>query len=374
MAMTVICCLFTSGLIIALFYVLFRKEKGVQKIIREELTISENNRKELEEMILQQSTIQTITEKELEEKRAFEEENMKLLSEKEKLEVEKQKVDDKIKKLWNQSTAIHKEKERINEIKIEVERKHKEVLDSINYAKGIQVAMLKSDAQDAPHLPKHFVLFKPRDVVSGDFYWSYEIENYWYVASVDCTGHGVPGAFLTMLGCAFLNEICSRSILTPAQILDQLRDKIIKELSGNGSVKDGMDISLCRININNSKNNVEVQWAGANNPLWYIQKDEVIEIKADKQPIGYYEIIKPFTNHTIKLNEGDYLYLFTDGYADQFGGPMDKKFKYKPLIELIKNTASANMNEQKLKLKEAFENWKGKQEQTDDVCIVGIRI
>jgi serine phosphatase RsbU (regulator of sigma subunit) len=374
MTITVICCLFTSGLIIALFSILLKKEKGIQKIIREELTLSENKRKELEERILEQSTIQTISEKELEEKRAFEEENMKLLSEKEKLEVEKQKVDEKIKKLWNQSTAIHKEKERINEIKIEVERKHKEVLDSINYAKGIQVAMLKSDAQDSKHLPKHFVLFKPRDVVSGDFYWSYEAENYWYVASVDCTGHGVPGAFLTMLGCAFLNEICSRSTLTPAQILDQLRDKIIKELSGNGSVKDGMDISLCRININNSKNNVEVQWAGANNPLWYIQKGQVIEIKGDKQPIGYYEIIKPFTNYTIKLDEGDYLYLFTDGFADQFGGPMDKKFKYKPMIELIKKTASVNMSEQKLKLNEAFEDWKGKHEQTDDVCIVGIRI
>jgi serine phosphatase RsbU (regulator of sigma subunit) len=162
--------------------------------------------------------------------------------------------------------------------------------------------------------------------------------------------------------------------LTPAQILDQLRDKIIKELSGNGSVKDGMDISLCRININNSKNNVEVQWAGANNPLWYIQKGQVIEIKGDKQPIGYYEIIKPFTNYTIKLDEGDYLYLFTDGFADQFGGPMDKKFKYKPMIELIKKTASVNMSEQKLKLNEAFEDWKGKHEQTDDVCIVGIRI
>jgi serine phosphatase RsbU (regulator of sigma subunit) len=374
MAITVICFLFTLGLSIALSFVLLKKEKGIQKIIREELTVSENKRKELEEKILEQSTIQTSTERELEEKRNFEEENLKSLSEKEKLEVEKQKVDEKIKKLWNQSIAIHKEKERINELKIEVERKHKEVLDSINYAKGIQVAMLKSDAQDSQHLPKHFVLFKPRDVVSGDFYWSYEVENYWYVASVDCTGHGVPGAFLTMLGCAFLNEICSRSTLTPAQILDQLRDKIIKELSGNGSVKDGMDISICRININGSKNNVEVQWAGANNPLWYIQKDQMKEIKGDKQPIGYYEIIKPFTNHTMRLDEGDYLYLFTDGYADQFGGPMDKKFKYKPLIELVKNTVSVNMNEQKLKLNEAFENWKGEHEQTDDVCIVGIRI
>lgn len=305
------------------------------------------------------------------EKGRVDEENRKLLAEKQKLEAEKKKVDEKVKKLWSQSTAIHKEKERINEIKIEIERKHKEITDSINYAKRIQVAILKDTDYVSPHLPEHFVLFKPRDVVSGDFYWTHEKENDWYVAAIDCTGHGVPGAFLTMLGSAFLNEICSvADLLTPAEVLNRLRDKIIKELSGQGEIKDGMDLSLCKINLKTK----EMQWAGANNPLWYIQNGEMKDITADKQPIGIYEIMKPFTNHTIQLAKGDSVYLFTDGYADQFGGPKEKKFKYKPLQESLKEMSPLSMAEQKEKLNETFENWKGKLEQTDDVCVVGIRV
>ncbi len=304
-------------------------------------------------------------------KKKVDEENQKLLLEKEKLEADKKKVDEKVKKLWSQSTAIHKEKERINEIKIEIERKHKEVTDSINYAKRIQVAILKGEEHVSKHLPEHFVLFKPRDVVSGDFYWAYEKENEWYIAAIDCTGHGVPGAFLTMLGSAFLNEICSvPDILSPGEVLNRLRDKIIKELSSQGEVKDGMDLSFCKINLATK----EMQWAGANNPLWYFQNGEMKSITADKQPIGIYDLMKPFSTHTIQLAIGDTIYLFTDGYADQFGGPKEKKFKYKPLQEALINMTALSMEEQKQKLNDIFEEWKGPFEQTDDVCIIGIRL
>lgn len=333
---------------------------GNEQFVAEKQKLEEKNRKLFQ-----------MSEAVYKEKNRVDEENQKLVTEKEKLETEKKKVEERVKKLWSQSTAIHKEKERINEIKLEVERKHKEVTDSINYAKRIQFAILKEDAHVSPHLPEHFVLFKPRDVVSGDFYWGYEKENNWYVAAVDCTGHGVPGAFLTMLGSAFLNEICSvDDMLSPAEVLNRLRDKIIKEVSGQGEIKDGMDLSLCRINLAT----LEMQWAGANNTLWYIQNEQMKEIIADKQPIGIYEIMKPFSNHTIHLRKGDSVYLYTDGYADQFGGPKEKKFKYKALQELLKSNATLGMEDQKKKLNEVFENWKGNLEQTDDVCIIGIRL
>jgi len=233
-----------------------------------------------------------------------------------------------------------------------VEEKNKEIIDSINYAKRIQNALLKSEQQESPHLPKHFVLFNPKDIVSGDFYWAIEKQNYFYLAVGDCTGHGVPGAFLTMLGISFLNEITAKiENLLPSVILDKLRDKIITELNQSGNEnenKDGMDISLIRLNLKTN----ELDWAGANNPLWLIKNKEtnsipslqiytssgeinLYEIKADKQPISYYPNQKPFTNHHTKLYKDDCIYLFTDGFADQFGGIKGKKFKYKPFKELL---------------------------------------
>ena len=246
---------------------------------------------------------------------------------------------------------------------------------------------------------------KPKDIVSGDFYWSIEKNGYWYIAAADCTGHGVPGAFMSMLGIAFLNEITAgEKLLSPAEILDRLRAKIVKELhqtGASGESKDGMDISLACLNLTTR----ELQWAGANNSV-YIVNDSAStngatfttgatftnggaairekgnslpavtlkEIKGDKQPIGYHHQFKEFTNHTIELVSGNVLYLFTDGYADQFGGPAGKKFMYQRFENLLISIAHLNVHEQKHMLATTFEDWKKDLEQLDDVCVIGIRI
>lgn len=258
-----------------------------------------------------------------------------------------------------------------------VEEKQKEILDSIRYAKRIQNAVLKEQEHVSGHLPEHFVLFQPKDIVSGDFYWSLEKDAYWYLAAADCTGHGVPGAFLTILGTSFLNELnATDTILTPAEILDKLRGRMIKELSvtGNGvnDTKDGMDISLARLNLKTN----ELMWAGANNPLWiYVnEKASFTEVGSHKQPIGFYPTLTPYPNHTIQLKKGDVYYLFTDGYADQFGGPRGKKFKYKKLQELLLSVKDDSLDKQKKVLLDSFFQWKGDYEQTDDVCIVAVRV
>ena len=258
-----------------------------------------------------------------------------------------------------------------------VEEKQKEILDSIRYAKRIQDAVLKEQEHISTHLPSHFVLFQPKDIVSGDFYWSIEKDTYWYVAAADCTGHGVPGAFLTILGTSFLNELnATETILTPAEILDKLRYRIIAELSitnkETNETRDGMDISLARLNLKTN----ELMWAGANNPLWILNKDknELREISSHKQPIGFYPTLTPYPNHIFQLNKGDTFYLFTDGYADQFGGDKGKKFKYKRLQDLLLNIKEEVLEKQKEILFKTFIDWKGFFEQTDDICIIGIKV
>ena len=294
-----------------------------------------------------------------------------------------------------------KEKNDLIELqKKHVEEKNKDITDSINYAKRIQLALLKEQKHVSAHLPEHFIFFMPKDIVAGDFYWAAEKQGHLYLTAADCTGHGVPGAFLTMLGVAFLNEINSTNeILTPAQILDKLRVRFITELSQTGKEgenKDGMDISLMRLNLKT----YELQWAGANNPLWVMKSKsvssfepnnlpcrpagklqttngfipELIETKADKQPIGFTLNPKPFTNHVFQLQKGDSFYLFTDGFADQFGGPSGKKFKYSQLKEKFAEINNLALEKQKELLGIEFETWKGEYEQLDDVCVIGVRV
>lgn len=255
-----------------------------------------------------------------------------------------------------------------------IESKNKDIIDSINYAKRIQDALLKSEEHRQNNLPEYFTLYKPKDIVSGDFYWSIEKQDYWYLAVADCTGHGVPGAFMSMLGVAFLNEITADShLFTPAEILEQLRSKIVKELGQGGQeneTKDGMDISLIRLDLKTK----ELQWAGANTPLYFIQQERINVIKADKQPIGYHLSMKPFTNHILKPETTSTFYLFTDGYADQFGGSKAKKFMNKNLKDLMLSIHSKPMQEQKQLFASNFDSWKGNLEQVDDVCIIGVRI
>lgn len=192
-------------------------------------------------------------------------------------------------------------------------------------------------------------------------------------AAVDCTGHGVPGAFMSMIGNTMLNEIVNgKGVVSPGEILKQLREGIIKSLKQTGSTgenQDGMDIALCSLDGN------ILEFAGANNPLWIISNGEFREIKADKQPIGiYYGETKPYTNHTVELRKGDCVYIFTDGYADQVGGSAEKKFKYKQLQELIVANHKLAMEQQKALYFDAIDKWKGNLEQVDDILLIGVRL
>ncbi|HXC05225.1 MAG TPA: tetratricopeptide repeat protein [Bacteroidia bacterium] len=269
---------------------------------------------------------------------------------------------------------ISLQKEEVVKQKHMVEEKNREMLDSINYARRIQDALLKEEEHVTAHLPAHFILYKAKDIVSGDFYWGAEKKGHWFLAVADCTGHGVPGAFMSMLGIAYLNEINSGDVLlTPAGILNKLREKIVKELKQTGHAgesKDGMDISILRLNLATN----EVQWAGANNPLYWIHQGVLSEYKGDKQPIGFSYNPTPFTNHSIRPADGDQLYLFSDGFADQFGGPKGKKFKYKQLQHTLLDINTLSLSSQKEYLGKCLDSWKGNLEQVDDITLIGIRI
>lgn len=273
--------------------------------------------------------------------------------------------------MFNRFKISQKQKKLIENQKALVEEKQKEVLDSITYAKKIQQAVLKEEEHISKHLPAHFIFFKPKDIVSGDFYWALEKRKHLYMAAADCTGHGVPGAFLTMLGVSFLNEInAEEHILRPDEVLNELRSKLVAELGQSGQTKDGMDISFFRLNLEN----YELMWAGAYNPLWYVRDKKLVEVKGDKQPIGYSDGKKPFTNHVLKLHKGDVIYIFTDGYADQFGGARGKKFKYNQLEKMVVDIHLLPMDKQKEIVTRTFEQWKGDHAQVDDVCFIGMTV
>ncbi|MBL7937346.1 MAG: SpoIIE family protein phosphatase [Bacteroidia bacterium] len=284
----------------------------------------------------------------------------------------------------NQKMEVELKNEEITHQKELVDEKQKEIIDSINYAKRIQQAVLTGEDVWNKVSKEHFILFKPKDIVSGDFYWAYNTPNNRSVfALADCTGHGVPGGFMSMLGNSFLNEIVVENKLFKAnEILNKLRSKIISALEQKGGTqqKDGMDISLC---VWNKLDNT-LEFAGANNPLWLlrtvvsssgVENKQLIEYKADKMPIGtYLETVIPFSSVTIQLQPGDIIYLCTDGYADQFGGPKGKKYKYKPLIDSLIKNAPLSMAEQKKILEKAFHDWKLNYEQVDDVSVIGVKV
>ncbi len=263
----------------------------------------------------------------------------------------------------------------ITEQKHLVEEKNKDITDSINYAKRIQEALLPAKEVKYEIFPNAFVFFKPRDIVSGDFYWFTKKNGKRIITAVDCTGHGVPGALMSMIGNTFLNEIIEgKNITQPSLILSELRHMVIKSLKQTHEMtesKDGMDMSLLTFDDENNT----VEYAGANNPMWLIRKGECIEYKPDKRPIGYYRGEGlPFTNHKIELQKGDTIYIFTDGYADQFGGENGKKLKYKPFREALLSIQHEPMLKQEEILIKKFDEWKGPLSQIDDVLIIGIRI
>lgn len=255
----------------------------------------------------------------------------------------------------------------------ELEEKNKEILDSITYAQRIQRALLASDSILKKHLPEHFVLFQPKDIVSGDFYWACEAHGKFYFVIADSTGHGVPGAFMSLLNISFLNEaINEKGIQKPNEVLAHVRSRLITSLAIEGSNEggnDGMDCILMCFD----KNKLELSCA--HNPLVMIVNGEVKEIAADKIPVG--KSIKnetPFTLHTLDLKKGDILYAFTDGFADQFGGPNGKKLKYKQLCQNLLMNKDLPMQKQRENLLNLFSGWKGDLEQVDDVLITGIKI
>ncbi len=267
------------------------------------------------------------------------------------------------------NTAIRLQKE-------ELETHKKEITDSINYAKRIQESILPPDSYWHNMLPDSFIFYRPKDIVSGDFYWIEHKNNSVCFAAVDCTGHGVPGALMSVVGFNLLTQAVNEMDLTiPSEILKHLDYGVTKTLrqSGDGKgVKDGMDLSLCSLN----KTTNVLQYAGAFNSLYYISGGVFHEIKSDKFPIGVNldGKVDNYTNHTIPLQKGDCVYLFSDGYADQFGGPKGKKYKYNQLKELLHKIHLLPIADQKEQLANAFDSWKGELEQVDDVVIIGVRI
>ncbi|CAG5086556.1 SpoIIE family protein phosphatase [Parvicella tangerina] len=299
------------------------------------------------------------------------------VSQKQRKIIEKQKVE------------VESQKSKIEVQHKELEEVHQEISDSINYAEKLQLAILP-DREDLIHnLGKGFVLFMPKDVVSGDFYWTVKKDDKVFFAAADCTGHGVPGAMVSVVCSNALNRAVNEMELhEPSTILDTTRELVIETFARSGQdVMDGMDIALCTITGN------KLQFAGANNPLWVVRNHSAVtndlrnkfscidqgeytlfEIKGDRQPVGLYDSMEPFRSNTLELMEGDTVYVFTDGYADQFGGETGKKMKYKPFKRTLLNIQDLSMDEQKRELYDTFVRWKGDFDQIDDVCVIGVRV
>ncbi len=259
----------------------------------------------------------------------------------------------------------------INEKKKEIEEKNKDITDSINYAQRIQRSILPTEEEIKNIFPNSFVLFMPRDIVSGDFYWFAEIEGKKFAVCADCTGHGVPGALMSMIGCNLLQQIIvENKIYGPADILSRLQNEVRKALKQqSGDSKDGMDLAICMIEGD------KIFYAGAQRPLLILRNNELEEVKADKQSIGggYWGDELTFAQHELNAKDVQALFMFSDGFPDQFGGPKGKKFKFKQLVEALMESASLPVTDQKKKLAQRFTEWRGNLEQIDDVCVIGIR-
>jgi len=293
-----------------------------------------------------------------------------------------QKQRDRLEELVNERTRelreaydeIEAQRDLATNQRDQIASQKKEITDSIQYAQQIQRSLLPSPKDMKQKLNDHFVLFKPRDIVSGDFYWLSERNGRVIYTAADCTGHGVPGGFMSMMGITYLNELVNvMSINDTGKMLDQLRKDIIKALGQkdiDSTSKDGMDMALCVIDFKKRK----LQFSGANNPLYLIRNQELIEIKGDKMPIGIYSHMEPFTMHDISLEKDDVIYVFSDGYPDQFGGERDKKFTYKRFKNLLLEVSTKPMNEQKEILENRLYEWMGMNEQLDDIVVVGVRI
>ncbi len=253
-----------------------------------------------------------------------------------------------------------------------VEIKQKEIIDSITYAKRLQNAILPPLDTIEKNLNNSFVYYQPKDIVAGDFYWMETVNDTVFIAAADSTGHGVPGAMVSVVCSNALNRAVKEfHLIDTGEILNKTRELVLETFKKNSNdVSDGMDISLLSIN----KTKKEIQWSGAYNPLWYVLDGELLQIKADKQPIGRSENPTAFTTQTIQYVDNTTFYLFTDGFADQFGGPDGKKIKQKAFSDLLIKHHRKNSADQLEIIQSTFSDWKGELEQVDDVCVIGIRI
>lgn len=295
----------------------------------------------------------------------------------EKLEIAKQKeiMETDLNFIMKQGDKIAEQKHKIKKQHDIVRKQKKKIEDSIIYAKRIQSAVLPPNRFIQHLLTEHFIFYKPRDIVSGDFYWTKQVDEKIFIAAADCTGHGVPGALMSMLGITFLNEIVNKNPNIHAnEILNELRMHIISSLRQTGSLgesRDGMDVALCIINHKEKM----LEYAGANNPLYIIRNSELIEYKADRMPIGIHRRAKEsFVNHDIKLKQNDLIYIFSDGFVDQFGGEYGRKFLSSNFKELLIQNSTKSLDEQRFLLEKTFEDWKGERKQLDDILVIGFKI
>ncbi len=277
-----------------------------------------------------------------------------------------------------QNAEIQRKSENLKKANDEISHKNQQITDSINYASRIQTAILPPEEFFKDNFPDYFILFKPKNIVSGDYYWFIEKNNKVFVAAADCTGHGVPGAFLSMLGISFLYEIVNkRAEITTGEILNTLRDYIKESLRQTGDAKepkDGMDIALCEIDFKE----MTLNYSGAHNPMVIFRKalNQIEELEADKMPIAIYRKERPFVTKSVKIEHGDRIYLFSDGYADQIGGEKNHKYMRRRMKDLFltMNLEKMSMPQQKIKLETEFQEWKQKNEQVDDILVMGIKI
>lgn len=279
-------------------------------------------------------------------------------------------------KVRQRTAEVVAQKEEIDKQKAQIEEYFVQVTDSIKYAKKIQEAILPPNSYVKKLLPESFIFYRPKDIVSGDFYWLGEANGKVFFAAVDCTGHGVPGAFMSIVGYNQLRQaIITTGGSNPADILNHLNRGVTETLHQNdkdSTSKDGMDIAICAINYDT----LELEYAGAFNPLYLLRDNEILQTKANKFPIGSFVKgeTEEFTNHKIQLEKGDQLYIFSDGYADQFGGPRGKKMMYRRFRELLVETSILPVEEQKNQLNSALKDWMKEEEQVDDILVIGVRV
>lgn len=299
-----------------------------------------------------------------------------ITKQKEHLEILNYELAEQKEEITVQRDKIEIQNKNLQEANHIIEHKNKHITDSIKYAQKIQQAILPLDSHLDQLLPEYFVLYKPKDIVSGDFYWVDAVKDSIIFSAVDCTGHGVPGAFMSIVGHNLLKQaVIENQITKPSEILNYLSKKInatLKQSDKEKGVKDGMDLAICNLNLKKK----QLQFAGAYNPMYLLRNNEIQIFNADKYPIGaaFSDDFKSYTNHEIALQTGDMVYVFSDGFVDQFGGPKKKKFMNKQLREVLLEIQHFPMPEQKNMLLAVFENWKGTDEQIDDVLIMGIRI